>query len=133
MDRIAFKNQEDATVAEKPKDLWLLETALTPDNNIEASRLQSKSRKRAHSPEPESRENTCIFCQIPWPKDPQVTKEQHEKEFFNHFAHLGVLEYVHTIKDKHKRLAHGFVKYLEERSAQGALQKSDLRYRAIPA
>ena len=90
--RIAFKNRKDAITAEKSKDLWLLETVLTPDNDTEASHPNSKSRKRAHSPEAEPRENTRIFCQIPWPKGPQVTKEQLEEEFFNHFAHLGVLE-----------------------------------------
>ena len=131
--QIAFKNQNDAIAAEKPKDLWLLETVLTPDNDTEASRLQSKPRKRAHSPEAEPKENTRIFCQISWSKDPQVTKEQLEEEFFNYFAYFGVLEFVHTIKDNHNRLSHGFVKCLDKRSAQRALQKSNLRYRAIPA
>ena len=59
--RIAFKYQEDATEAEKSKDLWLLETTLMPDNDIETSHPQTKPRKRAHSPESEPREKTRIF------------------------------------------------------------------------
>ena len=131
--RIAFRNQKDAIAAEKSKALWLLETALAPDNNIEASHPQLKARKRADFPDHEPKENTRLFCQIPWPRDPQVTKEQLEDEFFNHFARFGVLEYVHTITDNHNRLSHGFVTYLEEKSAQRALQESNLRYRAILA
>ena len=92
-----------------------------------------KPRKRIHAPEPETKDQTRIFCQIPWTKDQKVTQEQLEEEFFYHFAHFGTLEYVHTIKDKQDRHSHGFVKYLEEESAQEALQKSNIRYRVIPA
>ena len=42
--RITFKNQKDATVAERSKDLWLLENALAPDNDRMPTSPQ-KSRK----------------------------------------------------------------------------------------
>ena len=130
--RIKFKTLDGAAGAERNKDLWLLEATL--NSKVEQGTVKPQrttTRKRTHSPDIESRR---LFCQLPWAKGPSArTPEQIEEEFFRHFAQFGTLEYVNTLRDKSDRLSHGYVKYVEAQSAQEALAKSDLKYRAILA
>ena len=130
--RIKFKTLEGAAGAERNKDLWLLEATLNSKAEQGTAKPQrTTTRKRTHSPDVEPRR---LFCQIPWAKGPPGrATEQIEEEFFRHFAQFGTLEYINTLKDKSDRLSHGYVKYVEAHSAQEALLRSDLKYRAILA